>query len=123
MLAAAPLSAPNAVLAPWPPIYLPRLTLEDQDSALWRTLKLAGEAGIVILGRHLLNSKERQQRLDWVSSISRRKIICAADFMARNRNLLEADRVFWYREMPVPNGWHEAYGQGEATTEAYQLAR
>jgi hypothetical protein len=37
MLAAAPLPAPNAVLAPWPPIYLPSLTLENQDSALQRT--------------------------------------------------------------------------------------
>lgn len=70
-----------------------------------------------------MHSKERQQRLDWVSSISRRKIICAADFRGGNRNLLEAERVFWYRKMPVPNGWHEAYAHGEATTDAYQAAK
>jgi len=29
------------------------------------------------------------------------------------RNLLEAERVFWYKKLPVPEGWHEAYARGE----------
>lgn len=47
-------------------------------------------------------------------------MICAADFMGLPRCLLEARRVQLYEEMPVPDGWHEAYARGEADTGRYQ---
>jgi hypothetical protein len=27
------------------------------------------------------------------------------------RNLLEAERILWYRKLPVPEGWHQSYAQ------------
>jgi len=48
-----------------------------------------------------------------VSSLTGRKVICAADFMGLRRNLLEAERVLWYKRLPVPEGWHQAYARGE----------
>jgi len=29
------------------------------------------------------------------------------------RNLLEAERILWYKKLPVPEGWHGAYARGE----------
>lgn len=87
---------------------------------LRRTLRLARKVGTLILDHHLLRSSEGEKWLDWVSSITHHKVICAADFMGRNRNLLEADRVSWYKKISVPEGWHEVYSKGEADTKACQ---
>jgi predicted metallo-beta-lactamase superfamily hydrolase len=111
---------PTIVLASGPPIYLPSLTGREREAALRRTLRLAREVDTLILDHHLLRSREGEKWLDWVSSITNHKVICAADFMGQNRNLLEADRVSWYRKSSVPKGWHEAYSKGEADTRAYQ---
>jgi len=111
---------PTVVLASGPPIYLPSLTWRKRKAALRRTLMVAREVDTLILDHHLLRSMEGEKWLDWVSSITNHKVICAADFMGRNRNLLEADRVSWYKKIPVPEGWHEAYSKGEADTKAYQ---
>jgi len=67
----------------------------------------------------LLRSKKGKQWLDHVSLLSKHKIICAADFMRRPRNLLESERVLWYRKAPAPKGWHEAYTRGEVDVQAY----
>jgi len=112
---------PTVVLASGLPIYLPGLTLEKRESALRRTLSLAREVNTLILGHHLLRCKEGEKWLDWVSSITEHKVICAADFMGCRRNLLEAERILWYKKMPVPKGWHEAYARGEADTKLYQV--
>ena len=114
---------PTVVLASGPPVYLPSLTLKKRDGALRRTLTVAREVDTLILDHHLMRSREGEKWLDWVSSRADHRVICAADFMGRNRNLLEAERVLWYRKMPVPNGWHEAYAHGEATTDTYQAAK
>ncbi len=87
---------------------------------LRRTLRLARKVGTLILDHHLLRSSEGGKWLDWVSSITNHKIICAADFMGQNRNLLEAARVSCYKKISVPKGWHEAYSKGETDTKAYQ---
>jgi hypothetical protein len=68
-----------------------------------------------------MRSIEGERWLDWVSSIAEHGVICAADFMGCARNLLEAERVLWYKKMPVPKGWHEAYARGEADTRAYRI--
>jgi hypothetical protein len=111
---------PNVVLASGPPIYLPSLTLGKQERALRRTLQLAKGVDTLILDHHLMRSKKGEQWLDNVSSLSGHKVICAADFMGRRRNLLEAERVLWYKKVPVPEGWHKAYACGEADTKAYR---
>ena len=33
--------------------------------------------------------------------------------------LLEAQRKDLYEQMPVPEGWHEAYGKGKVNTDYY----
>jgi len=112
---------PTVVLASGPPIYLPSLTQENREDALRRTLRLAREVNTLILDHHLLRSEEGEKWLDWISSIIEHKVICAADFMGCRRNLLEAERILWYKKMPVPKGWHEAYARGEADTKLYQV--
>jgi len=114
---------PTMVLASGPPIYLPSMTWEKKEGALRRTLRLAREVNTLILDHHLLRSKEGEKWLDWVSSIIEHKVICAADFVGCRRNLLEAERILWYKRMPVPKGWHEAYARGEADTKLYQVVR
>ena len=114
---------PTVVLASGPPIYLPSMTWEKREGALRRILKVAREVDTLILDHHLMRSKEGEGWLDWVSSLADHRVICAADFMGRNRNLLEAERVGWYKKIPVPKGWHEAYARCEADTEPYQAVR
>jgi len=104
---------PNIVLASGPPIYLPSLTSQEREDALHRTLRLAKKVDTLILDHHLMRSKKGEQWLDYVSSLTRHKVVCAADFMRLRRNLLEAERVFWYKKLPVPEGWHKAYARGE----------
>jgi predicted metallo-beta-lactamase superfamily hydrolase len=110
---------PSVVLASGPPIYLPSLSSAEQEDALRRTLALAREVKMLILDHHLLRSRKGERWLDYASSLSRHHIICAADFMGFSRKLLEADRVRWYKKLPVPTGWHEAYAHGEAALETY----
>ena len=111
---------PTVVLSSGPPLYLPALTRQMKEAALHRSLTVARRVDTLILDHHLLRSREGEKWLDRISSVTDHRVICAADFMGRNRNLLEADRILWYRKIPVPQGWHEAYAKGEADTGAYQ---
>jgi predicted metallo-beta-lactamase superfamily hydrolase len=104
---------PNIVLASGPPIYLPSLTLAEQEEALHRTLRLAKRVDTLILDHHLMRSKKGEKWLNHASALTGRKVVCAADFMGLRRNLLEAERVLWYKRLPVPEGWHQAYARGE----------
>jgi len=104
---------PNIVLASGPPVYLPSLTLQEQGAALRRTLRLAKKVDTLILDHHLMRSIRGEQWLDHVSSLTGNRVVCAADFMGLRRNLLEAERTLWYKRLPVPKGWHEAYTRGE----------
>lgn len=110
---------PNVVFASGPPIYLPVLSLGQQEEALHRALQLAREVDTLILDHHLMRSRRGEQWLDYVSSLSGHKIICAADFMKRPRSLLEAERLIWYRKAPVRKGWHESYALGRLDVQAY----
>jgi len=87
--------------------------LEEQEDALRRTLRLAKGVDTLIVDHHLMRSKKGERWLDHVSSLTAHKVVCAADFMGLRRNLLEAERVLWYKKLPVPEGWHEAYARGE----------
>ncbi len=111
---------PTVVLASGPPIYLPIITSEMRDGALRRALRLAKEVDTLILDHHVMRSKVGERWLNSLYSPSKRKVICAADFMGCRRRLLEAERVQWYRKVPVPEGWHKAYARGEVSTKPYQ---
>jgi hypothetical protein len=110
---------PNIVFASGPPLYLPSLTPEQQESALHRILRVANKVDTLILDHHLMRSMKGERWLDHVSSLTNHKVICAADFMGEHRNLLEAERLFCYRKAPVPRGWHEAYARGEVDVQTY----
>jgi len=43
-----------------------------------------------------------------------------ADFMGKNRTLVEAERESLYQNFSVPGNWHEAYAEDNANTQAYR---
>lgn len=111
---------PNIVLADGPPLYLPWLSSKKREEAWDNALWLARGVDTLILDHHLLRCEEGLSWLDRLSSETGHDVICAADFMERPRCLLEAWRPQLYEEMPVPDGWHDAYAKGEADTSAYR---
>jgi predicted metallo-beta-lactamase superfamily hydrolase len=111
---------PNIVLVGGPPLYLPWLSLEQRERAWENALRLARAVDTLILDHHLLRSEEGFSWLERLSSETRHRVICAADYMEYPRRPLEASRTQLYEEMPVPETWHEAYAHGDADTSAYQ---
>lgn len=45
--------------------------------------------------------------------------MCGANFMKKPKMLLEAKRESLYRDMPVPQEWHEGYAKGEVNIDHY----
>ena len=111
---------PNIALVGGPPLYLSKLLLEQRAMAWENAKRLARHVDTLILDHHLLRCEEGLSWLDRLLSETGHQVVCAADFMGQPRCLLEARRLQLYEEMPVPNGWHEAYACGEADTECYQ---
>ena len=110
---------PDIVLAGGPPLYLYRLS-ENQIRRAWNNAKrLSGKVDTLILDHHLIRSYKGLQWLKRLSSETGKKIICGADFMKKPRMLLEARRQRLYKDMPVPEGWHEAYAKGKVTPDDY----
>lgn len=107
---------PITVLASGPPIYLPWLSIEQEERAWNNAIKLADKIDTLILDHHLLRCEEGVSWLDSLPS----NVICAADFMGYRRQFLEAWRRKLYREMPVSKGWHEAYALGNVDTKKYR---
>ena len=111
---------PGIALVGGPPLYLPWLGLEQRERAWENALRLARAVDTLILDHHLLRSGEGLSWLGRLASKTSHRVICAADFMGRPLCLLEAWRRQLYAEMPVPEGWHDAYARGDAVTSAYQ---
>jgi hypothetical protein len=112
---------PDVVLVGGPPLYLSRFMGRQRRRVAWNNaLLLARHVETLILDHHLLRCREGLSWLDRLSSETGHRVICAADFMERDRCLLEARREQLYEEMPVPEGWHEAYARGEADTRRYR---
>jgi predicted metallo-beta-lactamase superfamily hydrolase len=111
---------PDIVLVGGPPLYLAWLSSKYREMA-WKNARwLARHVDTLILDHHLLRCEEGLSWLDRLSSETDHRVTCAADFMQRPRHLLEAQRKQLYEEMPVPEGWHEAYARGDADTRRYQ---
>jgi len=111
---------PNLVLVGGPPLYLHKLSKKQLDTARNNAKELAREVDTLIIDHHLMRSIEGMAWLDRLSSKTGKKVICAADFMKRPRMLLEALRKKLYNEMPVPEGWHQAYKDGRVNTAFYR---
>ena len=111
---------PDIVLADGPPLYMPNKLSKEQAKRAWRNAKrLSREVGTLILDHHLMRDYTGLKWLKWLSSETGNNVICGADFMKQPRMLLEARRKSLYRDMPVPAGWHEAYGKGRVSTDRY----
>ena len=111
---------PDILLAGGPPLYLSRLSEEQIHRAWQNALRLARGVDLFILDHHLLRSNEGITWLDQLSSAAGKRVLCAADFMGKNRTFMEAERESLYQSLPVPEDWHEAYAKGKATTEDYR---
>ncbi|MGC9356680.1 MAG: MBL fold metallo-hydrolase [Anaerolineae bacterium] len=111
---------PDVVLVGGPPLYLSHLSFAQRRRAWRHALTLAQGVETLILDHHLLRSEEGLSWLKRLSAKTGHRVICAADFMERPHCLLEARREQLYAELPVPNGWHEAYARGETDTLGYR---
>lgn len=103
---------PDIVLAAGPPLYLERLSKAQCDCAWGNAVRLAQGIDIVILDHHLMRCTGGVVWLDELSAAVGGKVYCAADFMGRPKQLLEAERARLYQQMPVPNEWHDNYAKG-----------
>ena len=110
---------PDVVLASGPPLYLSILSKDQIRKAWYNASRLSEKVDTLIIDHHLLRDDTGIQWLRKLSSKSNKNILCGADFMNKPRMLLEAQRKHLYEQMPVPEGWHEAYGQGNVNTDYY----
>ena len=110
---------PDIVLASGPPLYLHKLSGEDVERAWHNAVFLSQKVATLILDHHLLRGLEGAVWLDRLGSKAPRRVICCADFMGRQRILLEARRPQLYENMPVPEDWHDSYAHGRASTDHY----
>jgi len=111
---------PDIVLASGPPIYLRYLSSTKRKNARHNAARLAQGVNTLILDHHLLRCEEGYRFLEDISSMTDHRVICAADFMGCRRLPLEAWRRRLYREMPVSEGWHQAYAHGQTDTGQYR---
>ena len=112
---------PDIALVGGPPLYLSKFMVAGRRKRAWKNAqRLARQVDTLILDHHLLRCEEGLAWLDRLSSETGHRVICAADFMERPRCLLETRREQLYEEMPVPEGWHEAYARGETDTHRYR---
>jgi predicted metallo-beta-lactamase superfamily hydrolase len=110
---------PDLVLAAGPPLYLDWLGRSERERAWRNAERLARSIGVVILDHHLMRSEEGGVWLDALSATVGKKVYSAADRMGRAALLLEAQRVRLYKEMPVPEGWHDDYAKGCVDPDSY----
>jgi predicted metallo-beta-lactamase superfamily hydrolase len=115
---------PDIALVGGPPLYLCEFMERKRRRTAWENAqKLARHVDTLILDHHLLRCEEGLSWLDRLSAESGHRVICAADYMGQRRRLLEAQRAQLYEEMPVPDGWHEAYARGNTDVRQYRSQR
>jgi len=110
---------PSIVLAGGPPIYLSKLSKKQIEKAWHNAIRLSQTIDTLILDHHLMRGYEGIEWLKRLSSKTGKEVICAADFMKKQRMLLEAKREYLYEKMPVPAKWHENYAKDKVNTNHY----
>jgi hypothetical protein len=113
---------PKIALVGGPPLYraLPKSLIKQA----WENARtLSKNISTLILDHHLIRSEQGLVFVKKLSSLSKNRVCCAAEFMGKTPLLLEAWREKLYREMPVPDGWHKDYAQGKADTKLYRKWR
>ncbi len=109
----------DVILAAGPPLYLEKLSAELRQVAWRNALHLAKNSKMLILDHHLMRDQQGPQWLEALSAKTGKHIYCAADFMGKKPQLLEADRTQLYETFPVRPHWHEEYERGRAYTNSY----
>jgi predicted metallo-beta-lactamase superfamily hydrolase len=104
---------PTIVFASGPPLYLSHRVPQAGKEAYENALLLAGSVDTLILDHHLLRSFEGYRWLKELAGKVENRVLCAAEFMGKEPELLEAQRKILYEKLPVPFGWHEAYAKGK----------
>lgn len=110
---------PTIVFASGPPLYLSHRVPEAGKEASENALLLARHVDTLILDHHLLRSFEGYSWLKELAGMVESQVLCAAEFMRKTPELLEAQRKNLYEKVPVPSGWHEAYSKGKAGFEEF----
>ncbi|WP_440948490.1 MBL fold metallo-hydrolase [Methanosarcina sp. T3] len=110
---------PTVVFSSGPPLYLSHHVPEASEEAFENALLLARNVETLILDHHLLRSLEGYMWLKKLAGKVENTVLCAAEFMGKEPELLEARRKMLYEKLPVPRGWHEAYAKGEGGLEEY----
>jgi predicted metallo-beta-lactamase superfamily hydrolase len=110
---------PNIVLAAGPPLYMKMLSDKLRKTAWENGLTLASNVDVLILDHHLMRDNQGPAWLEALSAEAGKQVYCAADFLGRQRLLLEAKRAESYETMVVPAGWHENYAKGEINAEKW----
>ena len=59
-------------------------------------------------------------RVEILGAESKGRIVCAADFMKKDRRFLETRRAELYDQILVTQGWHESYAEGLTDTSAFR---
>jgi len=111
---------PDVVFASGPPLYLRRLSDGQVRTAWHNALRLSRGVETLILDHHLMRDEDSARWLDRLLLKTGNRVICGADFMGQPRMLLEARRRYLYEQMPVPEGWHDAYAGGRIGTDGYK---
>ena len=110
---------PDIVLAAGPPLYLEQLSKAERDSAWDNALRLASNIDMVILDHHLMRSVEGAVWLEELSSAVGKKVYCAADFMGRPRQLLEAKGLSYTKKCPFLLAGTMTMPKGKVDTDEY----
>lgn len=110
---------PDTVLVSGPPLYLHRLSSEQREHARRNAVIISRAVDNLIIDHHLARSNKGIEWMKEISSETGKRVLCASDFMKKPRLMLEAWRKRLYREMPVPDRWHEDYARGKVGFDGY----
>lgn len=110
---------PDTLFVSGPPLYRHSLSAAALKQAWRNGIRLAENIETLIIDHHLLRS---EQGLNWLDDLSRatgKKFFCAADYMHKPKQMLEARRTDLYKEMPVVENRHRKYGQGKVSVNTF----
>jgi predicted metallo-beta-lactamase superfamily hydrolase len=92
---------PTIVFASGPPLYLSHRVPEAGNESSENAFLLANHVDTLILDHHLLRSFEGYSWLKELAKKVDNRVLCAAEFMGKEPELLEAQRKILYEKIPL----------------------